>query len=187
MNKKTVALTNKQYHEIISTIRQGFSGFKPNDRIATALVLEANLGIRVSDIVQLRLKDIVRDGNRWRLNIKEQKTQKTRDFTVHEDLYQYIFNYAMQNNLTPNDKLIDITERAVQKQLKKVCDYLGFEGIGTHSFRKMYATKLYEENNYNIMLVQELLQHSSPNITQRYIGLRREEVEKAMKNVLDLI
>ena len=50
MNKKTMALTTDQYKEIIQTMREGFSGFRANDRVATALVLEGNLGIRISDI-----------------------------------------------------------------------------------------------------------------------------------------
>ena len=40
MNKKTKALTTEQYKEIIQTMREGFSGCRPNERIATALVLE---------------------------------------------------------------------------------------------------------------------------------------------------
>lgn len=43
MNIKTVALTTEQYHEIIQTMKQGFSGCRPNERIATALVLEGSL------------------------------------------------------------------------------------------------------------------------------------------------
>ena len=54
MNKKTLALTEEQYKEIIDTIRTGFLSSRPNQRIATALVLEANLGLRISDILQLR-------------------------------------------------------------------------------------------------------------------------------------
>ena len=50
MNKKTKALTTEQYKEIIQTMREGFCGCRPNERIATALVLEANLGLRISDI-----------------------------------------------------------------------------------------------------------------------------------------
>ena len=46
MNKKTKALTTEQYKEIIQTMREGFSGCRPNERIATALVLEGNLGLR---------------------------------------------------------------------------------------------------------------------------------------------
>lgn len=44
MNKRTVALTTEQYKEIISTIKRGFLGHRPNERIATALMLEANPG-----------------------------------------------------------------------------------------------------------------------------------------------
>ena len=54
MNKKTKALTTEQYKEIIQTMREGFSGCRPNERTATALVLEGNLGLRISDILQLR-------------------------------------------------------------------------------------------------------------------------------------
>ena len=51
MNKKTKALTTEQYKEIIQTMKEGFSGCRPNERIATALVLEGNLGLRISDIL----------------------------------------------------------------------------------------------------------------------------------------
>ena len=76
MNKKTKALTTEQYKEIIQTMREGFCGCRSNERIATALVLEGNLGLRISDIVRLRPCDIVRDGERYRLEITEQKTGK---------------------------------------------------------------------------------------------------------------
>ena len=81
MNKKTIAITAEQYKTIIATMKQGFSGCRPNERIATALILEANLGLRISDIVKLRLADIVHDGDRYRLSIVEQKTKKARTFT----------------------------------------------------------------------------------------------------------
>lgn len=74
MNKKTKALTTEQYKEIIQTMREGFSGCRPNERIATALVLEGNLGLRISDVLKLRPRDIVRDGDRYRLEVTEQKT-----------------------------------------------------------------------------------------------------------------
>ena len=76
MNKKTVALTTDHYKEIITYMKKGFCGCRPNERIATALMLEANLGIRISGILKLRLADIVRDGDRYRLSIIEKKTGK---------------------------------------------------------------------------------------------------------------
>lgn len=187
MNKKTLALTKEQYTEIINTMRTGFSDHRPNNKIATALVLEANLGLRVSDIVQLRLNDIVKDGDRYRLDITEQKTQKKRVFTVPKEIYNYIKQYCIDNEIKSNEQIFKLTERAVQKHLKLVCDYLEYKGIGTHSFRKFFATNVYKDNDYNIILVQELLQHSSPTITQRYIGISSKDIEKALQNNINLL
>lgn len=186
MNKKTVALSREQYNEIIDTLRTGFSGCRPNNRIATALVLEANLGLRISDIIHLKLNDIVKDGDRYRLDIIEQKTGKKRTFTVPIEIYSYIQQYCIDNDIKRNEVIFNVSERAVQKQLKIVCDYLGYENISTHSFRKFYATNIYVNNNYNVALVQQLLQHSSPVITQRYIGIGTQELEQAIKNNLNL-
>ncbi len=192
LNKETVALTEEQYKEIIYTMRSGFlctDGHivKPNTRIATALSLEANLGLRISDILQLRLSAIIRDGDRYRLNIVEQKTKKKREFTVPTDIYIYMQNYALENNINPAAKLFDISERAVNKHLKLVCDYLGYSGIGSHSFRKYFATSIYVNNHYDINLVRVLLQHSSAVTTQRYIGLQRQEIENALQNHIKLL
>ena len=192
MNKETVALTEEQYGKIISTMKEGFvcaDGHivKPNIRIATALSLEANLGLRISDILQLRLSAIIRDGDRYRLNIVEQKTKKKREFTVPTDIYIYIQNYALENNINPAARLFDISERGVNKHLKLVCDYLGYSGIGSHSFRKYFATSIYVNNHYDINLVRVLLQHSSAMTTQRYIGLQRQEIENALQNHIKLL
>ena len=187
MNKKTSALTTEQYKEIITTMREGFCGCRPNERIATALVLEGNLGIRISDILKLRLCDIVRDGDRYRLAITEQKTGKQRVFTVPLVIQQYIENYCLRNGIGRTDLIFPITERAVQKQLAIVCDYLGYEGISTHSFRKWYATEIYKANGCDIALVQRLLQHSSAAVTQRYIGIEPERIEKAIEGHAQLI
>lgn len=75
-NKKCAALTKEQLKEIITTMRSGGAGFRKNEQIATALLLEANLGMRIEDILALHLQDIVMNGGRYRLNVIEKKTQK---------------------------------------------------------------------------------------------------------------
>lgn len=192
MNKKTVALTEEQYKNIIETIRNGFvcaDGHivKPNKRISVILSLEANLGLRISDVLQLRLSAIINDGNRYRLNIVEKKTKKKREFTVPIEIYSYIQNYALENNINPAAKLFDISERTVQNHLQLVCNYLKYDNISTHSFRKYFATSIYVNNDYNIELVRVLLQHSSVATTQRYIGLQRKEIESALQNHIKLL
>lgn len=103
MNKKTRAIDEETYKKIIATIRYGFSMngvcYKPNDRIATILVLEYNLGLRVGDILQLKVDSFVKDSSRYRLDIYEQKTGKYRNFTVPVEIYNYVRDYAYEHNI----------------------------------------------------------------------------------------
>jgi len=83
--------------------------------------------------------------------------------------------------------MFPITARAIRKQLHIVCDYLGFEKISTHIFRKWYATEIDKANGCDIALVQRLLQHSSAAVTQRYIGIEPQRIERATENHAQLI
>lgn len=186
MNYKTRVLTTDEFKLIISTMKEGFcfndKKYRPNPKIATALLLEANLGMRISDILNLRLNDIVKDGERYRLNVKEIKTSKERSFTVPITIYNFIKIYCLENNINPKAKIFPITERAVHKHLKAVCDYLNLKNISTHSFRKFFATQIYINNNYDIALVCKLLQHASVQTTQKYIGISDKKIEEALEN-----
>lgn len=191
MNKRTITLTDQQYIDIITAIRTGFfhagREYKPNDRIAAALTLEANLGLRISDILHLHFCDIIKDGERYRLNITEIKTGKERGFTVPVEIREFIDQYRINYHITEKQRLFDLSERQIQKHLRAVCDHLGFTGISTHSFRKYFATQIYINNGYNIELVRQLLQHSSTAVTQKYIGIQQKEVEAALQNHIKLL
>lgn len=176
------ALTTHQYQTIIRTIKTGRGSLRANPRIAAILTTEANLGMRIGDVLKLRLSDIVRDGGRYRLNIIEEKTGKKRTFTVPDEVYNFLKTYSSENSIPVGDYLFPVSVRAVQKHLKAVCEVLGYENVSTHSFRKWYATDIYEQNNHDIVLVQQLLQHSSPNVTRRYIGISDERIETAIAN-----
>lgn len=188
MNKRTRAIDEETYKLIIATMQKGFEYeeimHKPNERIATVLQLEYNLGLRIGDILNLTMDSFVKDGSRYRLDIHEQKTGKYRNFTVPVEVYSYVRDYAYAHSISPSSRLFPITERAVLKHLQVVCKYLNLDGVGSHSFRKGFATNVYVNNHYNIELVRTLLQHSSVTVTQRYIGIGTKELEDAItKNV----
>ena len=122
MNKRTRAIDEDTYKLIIATMKNGFTHegvqYKPNERIATVLVLEYNLGLRVGDILQLKVDSFVKDGSRYRLDMYEQKTNKYRNFTVPNEVYQFVLDYAYKNHISSKAKLFPITERAVLKHLQ---------------------------------------------------------------------
>lgn len=186
MNKRCVALSDEQYRESISLLREGFvlegKIIKPNPRIATVAVLQASLGLRLGDVLQLNMGSFIKESGRWKLNIKEQKTGKVRDFTVPVEVYSFIQDYAINMGISNTAKLFDISERQVERHLNKVFSKmeLPLRSFGSHSYRKYFATRVYLDNEMNIMIVKTLLQHSSVAVTQRYIGLSQKTVEDAL-------
>lgn len=145
MNKKTVALSQEDYMAIITAIQNGFiyeqdgqqKKFRANIQLATILQLEANTGMRIGDILNMTMASIIKDGNRRRLDIIEQKTYKKREFTIPEKAFTFLNEYAYSNGISKDQPLFsgnkgkNISERTIQKQLKIVCDWLGIEGIST--------------------------------------------------------
>ena len=113
-NKKTVALTRDQYDTIIKLMKTGAYNFRPNEQVMTALVLEANLGLRIEDILRLRLNSFVKDRERYRLDITEQKTGKKREFTVPNEVYDFIEKYCIKNDISKEEPIFKTKERNVQ-------------------------------------------------------------------------
>ncbi|NCC15338.1 MAG: integrase [Clostridia bacterium] len=185
-NKRTRAIDKNEFELIITTIKQGFATntgqrIRPNSRVTAALCCEANLGLRIGDIVKLKLSDIVFEGGRYHLDITEEKTNKKRTFTVPSEVYTYLQSYALENGIKPKARLFNLTVRAVQSHLKLTCDYLGLQGVSTHSFRKFFAMSIYNDNGCNVELVRELLQHSSVAVTQHYLSVDSKQVEQALQ------
>ena len=182
----TRPLEIEEYKNIMELLNNGFKYtlegkekvFRPNTQIALILSLQANIGLRIGDILSLKLSSF--KGNK--LQITEDKTDKLQYREINPAITNMVMEYALENNIKKSDDLFNITPRAVQKQLKIICDYLDLENISTHSFRKMYATIQYEANNNNIELVKELLNHSSIATTQRYIRVSQKEINKASKS-----
>ena len=173
-----------EYKEIITLFLDGFKNtdgsiFRPNRKIALALQLQASLGLRIGDVLKLRVNNF-RNG---KLETREEKTDKLQYREINRNVFDYIKDYAIETSLSPTDKLFRFKVRVVQQQLKLITDYLGLSNISTHSFRKLYATTIYEQNSHNIELVKELLNHTSIATTQRYIRVSQQEIDRASASI----
>jgi integrase len=183
----TVPLTRHQYKTIIEAMRTGSCYFKPNIRISEVLIAEANLGIRIEDVLALKPSSFVFAGGIYKISIIEQKTKKKRYKSISHEFYKHLSLYIKENEIKKNDLIFPMTERSVQKYLKKVCDFLEYENISTHSFRKYCGMNLYEASGYNIIKVMNFYQHSSPAITQRYLGVSSYEEDQMLLGYSDIV
>ncbi len=184
-NIKTRGLSDGEYEKLISLLIKGYVDVKGvkrkgNRRVATALVAQANLGLRIGDVVKLRLCDFVLEGDNYKLNIVETKTGKPRHFTANQQIYTFLLNYAHDLGIGKNALLFDITVRNVQKMLYQVVQYEGLLDVGTHSFRKYFAMNHYERSGYDLRLIQHLLQHTSISTTERYLTVNQDKVNAAL-------
>lgn len=72
-----------------------------------------------------------------------------------------------------------MTRIAAHNALKNAFEAAGLNGkLGTHSLRKSYAQRLYEQTS-DIYAVQEMLGHKSVVTTQRYLGVNYASVRDA--------
>ncbi len=187
MNKKCVAFSDDEtYTRSIQLLRNGFEldgqYVKPNNRIATIVVLQSTLGLRLGDVLKLTMSSFFKSGDRWVISVKEEKTAKLREFTTPVEVYSFIQDYAITNGIGKQARLFDISARQVERHLNKVFTKMGLplKSYGSHSYRKYFATNIYINSGYNIELVRELLLHSSTAITLRYLSISTKQIEDAL-------
>lgn len=140
-------------------------------------------GLRISDILPLRLKDV----SGTYIELTEKKTKKYRKIIINKRLRSYFDHYLSEYDwLGPDDFLFKsqmgnfpISEVQAWRIMKKIAKQMGLDSIGTHTMRKSFGYHLYQRTK-DIALVQEILNHSSSRITMIYIGLVQENIDRAI-------
>ena len=177
-----------EYMTIITLCQKGFTYkdeygvkhiFRPNKQLAMAFILQANLGLRISDVLKLKPSTFKND----KLEVIEKKTGKLQYRTINRNLKELIYEYALENNIKSNDYLIQVKVRAIQKQLSIIANYLNLTNISSHSFRKLFGVTVYNKTNGNIELLKELFNHSSISTTQRYIKVSQKQIDEVSSSI----
>lgn len=187
----TRILSDKETKEIITTIRDGYEDFdgvphKPNPQIATILLLQANLGCRINDIVHLEVDNIIYDGEAYRLNLIEQKTGKPRPFLVPTPVKKIIDKYCQINYIT-SGRLFNISAQAVWKAMRQVTKYLGMDNVSCHSFRKASGLRVYLKSGKDIALTTQFYNHSSTAITMNYLKRSSKQMDDIVSQAVCMI
>ena len=177
-----------EYMTIITLCQKGFTYkdeygvkhiFRPNKQLAMAFILQANLGLRISDVLKLKPSTFKND----KLEVIEKKTGKLQYRTINRNLKELIYEYALENNIKSNDYLIQVKVRAIQKQLAIIANYLNLTNISSHSFRKLFGVTVYNKTNGNIELLKELFNHSNISTTQRYIKVSQKQIDEVSSSI----
>ncbi len=146
-------------------------------------VMGINTGLRISDLLPLRVLDV---RGKIHITLKETKTTKSKRFLLNTDLRNIIADYIHdkedEDYLFPSNKT-DLPLQRVQayKILNGAAQKVGLKDFGTHSMRKTFGFWHYTINK-NVAVLQDIFNHSSQDITLRYIGINQDIVDKSLEN-----
>lgn len=142
-----------------------------------------NTGLRVSDIVPLKVTDV---RGKTHLIITEQKTGKAKRFLIPKATREEIDAYT--RDMEPSDYLFasrkgnsHISTTQAYRALQKAADALGREDIGTHTMRKTFGYHHYKKHG-DVATLQKLFNHAAPSITLLYIGITDDEIDATLED-----
>lgn len=158
-------------------------------RDRTLFVLGVSLGLRISDLLTLKVGDL---RGKDHIKIREGKTAKWRRI----DFSQTVIDEAKALTGDDGDYVFESRKRnadGTSKPISRVQAYrilndgakrAGLEhlSIGTHTLRKSHGWMLYN-NGVPLSRIMTMLNHSSEKMTARYIGITADEIAEAYKAI----
>jgi integrase len=173
-----------------------------NPRNRALICAQLFLGFRISEILALTVGHVVQDGRIARRVTLPPRFLKggyggTRSVPVGPELVRALEHYLRRRgdlaqlertaplflsrehgpNRTPKPLSRSGAEKMIKQILTAVSPGDRF-GLSTHTLRKSWARRLYEESGHDLLCVKEGLGHSSVAITQRYLPVNRGQLDE---------
>jgi len=149
------------------------------------IIFSINAGTRISDTLKIKHSDLQGE----KIILKEKKTKKVREITLNktvkrayqkliEKLDEINFKYDMNDFIFVSQKGTVYRTQSINVILKKIFNSKQLQ-ISSHSLRKAFSRKIYENMNsseYALVLLSDILSHSNLAITRRYLGIRQKTI-----------
>ncbi|KGL43576.1 tyrosine-type recombinase/integrase [Listeria newyorkensis] len=189
--------------EKIDVMRRILAKGTYGDRNVLLFSIGINTAYRISDLLTLKLSDVLEVSRKKirvkdRLIMKEKKTSKNNSVIITKKLQKDILDFVQKqypawfaaqdlDHYLFMSRKRDAGERPISRiQVWEIIStagkLAGLNHIGPHSMRKTFGYHMYK-NGTSLELIQDLLNHSSPKITLRYIGITQEEKDQAVNSL----
>jgi len=149
-------------------------------------VLGINNGLRISDLLALQVEDVQGCD---RISVREKKTGKIKNFPLGDNCKKALAEYIQASDLTigplfPSRKSSGsngtgaISRQQAYITINAAARAVGITAaIGTHTLRKTFGYWAFQQG-VDVTKIQQLLNHSAPSVTLRYIGITRDELDQ---------
>lgn len=147
-------------------------------------------GIRVSEMLNLRLKDIYKEDDVYILQVRG-KGNKPRVVMIKTKIIENDLAFWLEQRDSNDDLLVcnkkgnRLTQAYVSRIVENILTFAGIrkEKNGAHMLRHSFATLLYQKHQ-DLILVQEALGHADINTSRIYTHFDKQRL-KATTNLMD--
>lgn len=161
---------------------------KHNYRDYMLMLMQLNAGLRIGDVIDLKVKDIK---NKGYLDITEQKTKKAKHFLLNSQLKNELNDYIQGMNdddyLFPSRQVNadgtkdNISRIQAYRILTDSANRVGIKNFSTHSLRKTFGW-FYYQKTHDVAKLMDIFNHSSQTVTLIYIGVHQAEIDKTLED-----
>lgn len=143
-----------------------------------------NNGLRIGDLLKLRVKDVLEAKPGDIIRVKEQKTGKNNILVINKSTYKDLQAYLKAKSPKPDDYLFQsrkngqpLTVSYTNRLVKSWCRQINLKGnYGTHTLRKTFGYIQRVQYGVGFEVLSKRFNHSSPAVTMRYLGIEDKEV-----------
>ncbi len=165
---------------------------RDNKRNLLLFTMGVNTGLRVQDLLALRVQQVENANIGDRIPIVELKTHKDNVLIINAEIHKVLHSYLDERSVKFPDEYLfksrkgrnyPLTTFAVTQMMQAWVDKIGLSiNAGAHTMRKTWAYQSRKNFGVSWEIIAKRLNHSSPSITRRYIGVQAEEVEEVLMN-----
>lgn len=163
----------------------------PNLKHKAILFTAYSAGLRVSEVVNLKLSDV--DSDRMQLFIERAKGKKDRYVTLSPILLDILRSYIKDNKPRPIKYVFEglqpglaYSARSAQRLFQMAKDMAGIKKeVSFHVLRHSFATHLLEKG-IDAIYIRDILGHFNLKTTQRYLHVRKEHLVNIVSPLDDL-
>ncbi|EGP5549534.1 tyrosine-type recombinase/integrase [Enterococcus faecium] len=184
-DKKIINVKPIKEKEVLKNFSNELLKNKHGQRDYTIFVFGIFTGLRISDILNLKVSDVK---GKLKADIVEKKTGKKRTLNLMQ-LTNQIIKYLNEEHdgesewlfPSPRDNTKHLASHQYYKIMQKTAESLDLDYIGTHTLRKTFGYTYYQKTK-DLASLMKILNHSSQSITLKYIGIEEEELQSSLDN-----
>lgn len=181
--------------ERLEMMKNYYKDVNQNSRNYLLVVTSINTALRISDVLALKWKDVYSFSHcscKSHITLREQKTGKLNTLLLNSAVKKALEHYAAGKTLSEEQYLFQsqkgtnmpITRQQAFRIVKKAALFAGLEEhISCHSLRKTFGYYAWKQGASPALLMK-IYNHSSFQVTQRYLGIEQDEKDDVYSNVV---